>query len=83
MKRRGDAMTRITIEEAESRLRQLIATLQPGEQLQITESGQPVARLVGEPSRRREPRQPGSAIGNLVIVSDDEEHLEDFKEYMP
>jgi hypothetical protein len=30
----------------------------------------------------RSPRRPGSAVGKLVILSDDEEHLEDFKDYM-
>lgn len=29
------------------------------------------------------PRQPGSAIGKLVIHADDDEHLNDFQEYMP
>ena len=28
-------------------------------------------------------RQPGSAKGILKILSDDDEHLDDFKEYMP
>jgi hypothetical protein len=29
------------------------------------------------------PRQPGSAIGKLIIHADDDEHLKDFQEYMP
>jgi antitoxin (DNA-binding transcriptional repressor) of toxin-antitoxin stability system len=76
-------MTQIPLEEAQSRLSELIAGLQPGEELQITRDDQPVARLIAESPRRRTPRQPGSAIGRLVIVSDDEDHLEDFKDYMP
>jgi hypothetical protein len=28
-------------------------------------------------------RQPGSAKGILQVLSDDDEHLDDFKEYMP
>jgi hypothetical protein len=31
---------------------------------------------------RRE-RKPGSARGKLTIMADDEEHLDDFKDYMP
>jgi hypothetical protein len=31
----------------------------------------------------RQPRQPGSAIGTLTILADDEEHLQDFQNYMP
>ena len=30
----------------------------------------------------RPSRQPGSAVGTLVIVADDQEHLKDFEEYM-
>jgi antitoxin (DNA-binding transcriptional repressor) of toxin-antitoxin stability system len=76
-------MTRVTLEEAQSRLPELIAQLQPGEELQITKDNQPIARLVGEAPRPREPRRPGSAAGMLTIIADDEEHLEDFKDYMP
>jgi antitoxin (DNA-binding transcriptional repressor) of toxin-antitoxin stability system len=76
-------MTQVPLEEAQLRLSELIAGLMPGEELQITLDDQPVARLVAESPRRRKPRQPGSAVGRLVIVSDDEEHLEDFKDYMP
>ncbi|MBK5969190.1 MULTISPECIES: hypothetical protein [Thiorhodovibrio] len=28
-------------------------------------------------------RQPGSARGELTIIADDDEHLDDFKGYMP
>jgi antitoxin (DNA-binding transcriptional repressor) of toxin-antitoxin stability system len=76
-------VTQVSLEEAQSRLSELIAGLRPGEELQITRNDQPVARLVAESPRRRAPRQPGSAVGRLVIVSDDEDHLEDFKDYMP
>jgi antitoxin (DNA-binding transcriptional repressor) of toxin-antitoxin stability system len=76
-------MTQVTLEEAQSRLPELIAKLHPGEELQITKDDRPIARLVAEPARRRKPRQPGSAVGSLVIVADDEEHLRDFKDYMP
>jgi antitoxin (DNA-binding transcriptional repressor) of toxin-antitoxin stability system len=76
-------MTQVTLEEAQSRLSELIAQLQPGEELQITKDDHPVARLVGESPRPREPRRPGSAVGVLTIVADDEEHLKDFEDYMP
>jgi antitoxin (DNA-binding transcriptional repressor) of toxin-antitoxin stability system len=76
-------MTQVSLEDAQSRLAELIAGLRPGEELQITRDDQPVARLVAESPRLRKPRTPGSAIGRLVILSDDDEHLEDFKDYMP
>jgi antitoxin (DNA-binding transcriptional repressor) of toxin-antitoxin stability system len=76
-------MTQMTVDEVGPRLRELIAMLQPGEELQITDGERAVARLVAEPSGRRKPRQPGSAIGKLVILADDDEHLKDFEDYMP
>jgi hypothetical protein len=42
-----------------------------------------VAKLVGQPKVTRQPRRPGSAKGMLTIVTEDEAHLADFKEYMP
>jgi antitoxin (DNA-binding transcriptional repressor) of toxin-antitoxin stability system len=48
----------------------------------ITENNQPVAKLVA--SRAEKPRPlPGRCKGMLTIVAEDDEHLEDFKEYMP
>ena len=76
-------MQTVTLEEAWARLGDLIAGLRPGEEVLITRDDSPVARLVGEPSRPPKPRQPGSAIGQLVILREDDEHLADFKEYMP
>jgi hypothetical protein len=36
-----------------------------------------------EPREVQRPRQPGSAIGTITIVAEDEEHLEAFRDYMP
>lgn len=74
--------TTVTLEEAQARLAELIERLAPGEEVVITQRKQPVARLVGSRPARR-PRQPGSGQGMLTIVRDDDEHLEDFKDYMP
>lgn len=45
-----------------------------------------IARLVVVLPEQVEPlkkkRQPGSAIGILKVLSEDNEHLDDFKEYM-
>ena len=76
-------MVTATIQEAQVRLAALIAQLKPGEELVIIERNRPVARLVAERSETPGPRQPGSAIGKLTIVEDDNAHLEDFREYMP
>jgi antitoxin (DNA-binding transcriptional repressor) of toxin-antitoxin stability system len=81
-KERG-VMSTVTLEEAQAALPELIAKLPPGQAIQITDRGHPVARLVAEPVALRKPRQPGSAVGKLIILSEDDEHLQDFREYMP
>ena len=75
-------MSTITLEEAQSRLPDVIATLTPGESVVITRGDTPVARLTAEAPPPRKPRRAGSAKGMLTIVSDDDEHLKDFAEYM-
>jgi len=72
----------VTIEEAQARLPELIAQLGDGETLVITQNQQPIARLLAERKDARKPRRPGSAKGILKVVSDDDEHLADFAEYM-
>ena len=73
----------VSIEEAQAHLAELIAGLQPGEELVITQNEQPVARLIAQQAAARHARKAGSAKGKLVILVDDDEHLQDFKEYMP
>ena len=72
----------VTLEEAQAHLAELVSRLAPGQEIVITENNQPVATLTGQPARTHQPRRPGSAKGKLIIVADDEEHMEDFKEYM-
>jgi antitoxin (DNA-binding transcriptional repressor) of toxin-antitoxin stability system len=73
----------ISIEEAQTKLPDIIDKLGPGEEVVITKDDQPVAKLVSQQTAARRSRQPGSAKGMLVINVEDEEHLEDLKEYMP
>jgi prevent-host-death family protein len=74
-------MQTITLEEAQRRLAEIIDQLPPGQEVVITRDNRPVARLVGE---KRPPRPgPGLGKGMLTIVSDDDEHLKDFAEYLP
>lgn len=75
-------MTTISIQEAQSRLPDLIHNLSPGDELVITENNQPVARLSrGEPKTRR-PCKAGSARGKIWMAPDFDAPLEEFKEYM-
>jgi antitoxin (DNA-binding transcriptional repressor) of toxin-antitoxin stability system len=75
-------MTRIPLTEAQLLLPELIANLQPGEEVEIFVGDRTVARLIAELQPPRKPRTPGSAIGTLTILSEDETHLEDFHDYI-
>jgi len=73
----------VTLEEAQAHLAEVISKLAPGQEIVITKNEQPVATLMGHRTSIHQPRQPGSAKGQLILLADDEEHLEDFKEYLP
>ncbi len=75
-------MMTITIEEAQARLPQLIDQLGPGDELVITRNSRPIAQLVGLTAEKPRPI-PGRCKGMLTIVSDDDEHLKDWEDYMP
>lgn len=71
----------ISVEQAQSSLRELIERTARGEKVVITEDRQPVAELVPVSSAKPVPAF-GSCRGMLTIVADDDEHLRDFAEYM-
>jgi prevent-host-death family protein len=75
-------MTTVTLEDAQVRLAELVEKAQAGEEIVITRDEKPVARLTGEAKAVRQPRRPGNCQGILTIVADDDEHLQDFAEYM-
>ena len=72
-------MSSISIETAQAELVELIDKLQPGEEVEITKNQRTVAKLVGQ----KRSRQFGLGKGKLTIVQEDDEHLADFKDYMP
>jgi prevent-host-death family protein len=75
-------MSTVTLEEARLHLKELIERLAPGEEVVITQNDEPVAKLISSRPRHQQ-RQPGNCKGMLTIISDDDEHLKDFAEYMP
>ena len=81
--KRENDLSATEIEEAQAKLLELIERLTPGEAVVITCNQQPVAKLIGQQRPVRKPRRPGSAKGKLVILTEDNAHLEDFKEYVP
>jgi antitoxin (DNA-binding transcriptional repressor) of toxin-antitoxin stability system len=76
-------MPTVTLQEAQSRLPDLIHNLTPGDEVVITENSQPVARLFRTEPKTQWPCKAGSARGTPHWMAPDfDAPLEDFKEYM-
>ncbi len=75
-------MPTISIQEAQSRLSDLIHDLSPGDELVITENNQPVARLSRSEPKTQWPCKAGSADGKIWMAPDFDAPLDEFKEYM-
>ena len=69
----------VELDVAKATLSELIAELKPDEEVVIVQNQHAVARIVlpqrGQPTF-------GNCKGMLTIVSDNDEHLKDFAEYM-
>ncbi|AUB84975.1 antitoxin of toxin-antitoxin stability system [Candidatus Thiodictyon syntrophicum] len=76
-------MMRVSLNEAQARLPELVKGLASGDEVLITDGDEPVARLVSQGCRTDRTRQPGSAKGKLRILVDDDAHLDDFRDYVP
>jgi antitoxin (DNA-binding transcriptional repressor) of toxin-antitoxin stability system len=74
-------MSSVTLGEAQAHLPELIGQLQPGEEMIITEQGQPLAK-VKKAERTSWPCKAGSAAGKIRMAADFDAPLEDFEEYM-
>jgi antitoxin (DNA-binding transcriptional repressor) of toxin-antitoxin stability system len=72
--------TSIGIDEAQATLEEIIAGMGPNDEIVIIDQHRPIARIL--PTGKPQPRF-GSCKGMLTIVDDDDEHLADFKDYMP
>jgi antitoxin (DNA-binding transcriptional repressor) of toxin-antitoxin stability system len=75
--------TTMAVEDIKVALPELLDSLAPGDEVILTRNQEPVAKLVSERTRQRKPRVPGLGKGMITIISDDEDHLKDFVEYMP
>ncbi len=75
----------ITVDEAQARLKELIHQLAPGDEIVITENQQPVAKLVSGPGSPKPGLRPSPGLGKgyISVLSEDDDHLGDFDEYMP
>ena len=75
-------MTTVSLAEAQADLPALLEKVAAGQEFVITRDDTPLALMA--PIRKPKPQpQFGSCKGMLTVVSDDDEHLEHFKEYMP
>jgi antitoxin (DNA-binding transcriptional repressor) of toxin-antitoxin stability system len=72
----------LAVEDIKVTLPELLDSLTPGDEVILTRNQQPVAKLVSEAPKHRQPRKAGNCVGMIRIVADDDEHLEDFGEYM-
>ena len=72
----------ISVEEAQSKLKDLIDKLAPGEEVILTENQRPVAKLVGERPARPPRPAPGLGKGSILYMAPDfDEPMEEFQEY--
>jgi len=75
-------MSSFNVKEVQAHLPEIIAGLKPGEQLLITQDGQPLAVLTRS-SRTSWPCKAGSAKDKSHWIAPDfDAPLDDFKEYM-
>lgn len=71
-------MHQVTVEEAQSTIKVLIAEALQGEQIVITVGNRPALCIESYAPDRK----PGSAKGDIWMSDDFDEPLEEFKEYM-
>ena len=82
-------MATTTIEEAQTKLGEIIHRLTPGEEVVITENDRPVATLAlprqtrqpDEAGMARKPRELGKMKGTVLSMEHFDDPLEEFKEY--
>jgi len=75
-------MSTLNLDEAQAHLREIVARLQPGEEVVLTDEGQPLAKLV-KTVRTSWPCKAGSAKDKILYIAPDfDAPLEEFKEYM-
>jgi prevent-host-death family protein len=78
---RSTMMQTVDVKQAGQRLSELIERTLGGDEIVLTEDGQPVVKLVAVKKATRH-RQFGSAKGAFKIADDFDVPLEDFQEYM-
>lgn len=76
-------MSTVSVEEAQSRLSQLIDNLAPGEEVTLTRGDKPVATIRAAAPSAEQPRQLGSLKGSVLYMAPDFDAIPDgFEEYV-
>jgi prevent-host-death family protein len=70
----------IDLKKAQAHLAALVEQAQRGEEVILTDAGQPVAKIIPI-SQGKPQRQFGSARGLITMAEDFDEPLEDFRDY--
>jgi antitoxin (DNA-binding transcriptional repressor) of toxin-antitoxin stability system len=77
-------MQSIPVEQAEGRLADLIDKLPPGEEIELTRDGKPVATVRAAPPAFREPPRLGTLKGTILYLAPDFDNIpEGFEDYVP
>ena len=75
-------MTTLNLDDAQAHLREVVTSLQPGEEIVLTDNGQPLAKLV-RMDQTSWPCRAGSAKDKILWIAPDfDAPLEEFREYM-
>jgi antitoxin (DNA-binding transcriptional repressor) of toxin-antitoxin stability system len=75
-------MQTVTLEEAQSRLAEILDKLAPGEEVIVTRDDRPVATIRATPPPRK-PRQLGTLKGTVLYMAPDFDAIpEGFEEYV-
>ena len=75
-------MPSLNLADAQARLREVVNSSQPGEEIVLTDNDQPLARLV-RAERTSWPCKAGSAKDKILWIAPDfDAPLDEFKEYM-
>lgn len=77
--------TTMAVENLRLTLPELLDSMAPGDEVILTRNQQPVAKLTSEQPKPQSGLRPPPGLGKgfITIVSDDDDHLRDFAEYMP
>lgn len=76
-------MNVISVTDAQAQFMDIVHRLRNGEEIAVVEGDEVVAKIVGERTTIKQRPGPGLFRGKLQIISEDEEHLDDFRDYMP